>query len=48
MDKSLIVALFIYLDDESQVGEDNHIDLEAFQRRHLLDSDEDNDWNITC
>ncbi|XP_071909561.1 uncharacterized protein [Coffea arabica] len=31
-------------DDESEVGEDNDIDLEAFQRRRLLDGDEDNDW----
>lgn len=38
----------INIDDESQVGEDNDIDLEAFQRRRLLDGDEDNDWNITC
>ena len=44
MDKFLIVYLFIYIDDESEVGEDNDIDLEAFQRRRLLDGDEDNDW----
>ena len=44
MDKFLIVHLFIYIDDESEVGEDNDIDLEAFQRRRLLDDDEDNDW----
>ncbi|XP_027169431.1 uncharacterized protein LOC113769158 [Coffea eugenioides] len=31
-------------DHESEVGEDNDIDLEAFQRRCLLDGDEDNDW----
>ncbi|XP_027098997.2 uncharacterized protein [Coffea arabica] len=31
-------------DDESEVGEDNAIDLEAFQRRRLLNDDEDNDW----
>ena len=42
MDKSLIIALFIYLDDESELGEDNEIDLEAFQHRRFLDGDEDN------
>nr|XP_027124009.1 uncharacterized protein LOC113740668 [Coffea arabica] len=33
-------------DDESEIGEDNDIDLEAFQRRRLLDDDEDNDCKL--